>query len=125
MTTASEALVQSKVRLEAPRFGVTLWRNNVGVLLDATGRPVRYGLANDSEKLNRVLKSSDLIGWRSITITPQMVGFVVAQVVARECKPEDWRFTGTDREVAQKAWLDLITTAGGDAAFATGEGTFR
>jgi hypothetical protein len=121
----SEALVQSKVRLEAPRFGVTLWRNNVGVLLDKDGRPVRYGLANDSEKLNRVLKSSDLMGWRPVTITPAMVGMIIAQVVARECKPEGWRYTGTDRETAQKAWLDLINSAGGDAAFATGEGTFR
>ncbi len=123
--SASESRVQSLVRLEGPRFDAKLWRNNVGVLTDADGRPVRYGLANDSRELNKVLKSSDLIGWRTIIITPDMVGLRIARFVARECKPEGWRFTGTDREVAQQAWIDLVNADGGDAAFATGEGTFK
>ena len=125
MTAASEARVQSLIRLEAPLYDVTLWRNNVGVLLDATGRPVRYGLANDSRALNEVLKSSDLIGWRPVTVTPDMVGRRLALFVSRECKPGGWRFSGTPREVAQRAWIDLVNQAGGDAAFASGEGTFK
>lgn len=123
--TASESRVQSLVRLEGPRFAVKLWRNNVGVLLDKDGRPVRYGLANDSAALNRVLKSSDLIGWRTVTVTPDMIGRRLAVFVARECKPEGWRFTGTEREIAQQAWIDLVNEDGGDAAFATGEGSFK
>lgn len=122
---ASESRVQSLVRLEGPRFDVKLWRNNVGVLTDKDGRPVRYGLANDSKELNKVLKSSDLIGWRTVTVTPDMVGRKVAIFVARECKPEGWRFTGTDRELAQQNWIALVNQDGGDAAFATGEGTFK
>jgi hypothetical protein len=121
----SEARVQSLVRLEAPRFGVTLWRNNVGVLVDTTGRPVRYGLANDSRQLNAKLKSGDLIGWRTVTVTPGMVGLKLAVFVSRECKPEGWRFTGSPHERAQQAWIDIINAAGGDAAFATSEGTFK
>ena len=124
-----EARVQSLVRLQAARQGIRLWRNNVGVLKDINGRPVRYGLANDSEALNKTIKSSDLIGWRRIVITVEMVGSVIAQFVARECKEPDWAYCGdnpnpTDkvlRERAQKRWLDMVTLDGGDAAFTTGD----
>lgn len=123
----SEAYVQSLVRLEAPAKGVRLWRNNVGVLFDVNGRPVRYGLANDSATLNRELKSGDLIGWRPVLVTPDMVGRVIAQFVSRECKPADWRpaLSGErfEHEEAQRRWAKLINDAGGDACFATGEGT--
>ncbi len=119
----SEAYAQFQVRLEAPTKGVTLWRNNVGVLTDINGRPVRFGLANDSKQLNEALKSSDLIGWRPVLITPGHVGRTLAQFVSRECKAPGWTYTGTDRERAQKAWLDLVAAAGGDSAFATGPGT--
>ena len=119
----SEAFAQSQVRLEAPAAGVTLWRNNVGVLVDLTGRPVRFGLANESSALNARLKSSDLIGWRAVVVTPEMVGRRIAQFVSRECKAPGWAYRGDPREVAQKAWLDLVTVAGGDACFTTGPGT--
>jgi hypothetical protein len=115
-----EDYVQSVVRLHAPTIGETLWRNNVGVLIDATGRPVRFGLANDSPKLNAALKSGDLIGWRTVTITPEMVGARIAQFISRECKHEGWEYTGRDREAAQAAWLRMINAAGGDARFMTG-----
>lgn len=119
----SEAAVQSRVRLEAARKGLRLWRNNVGVLLDATGRPVRYGLANDSQALNKVVKSGDLIGWRSILITPSHVGSRLAQFVSRECKRPGWKFTGDDHERAQLKWLEAVTSDGGDAKFCSGEGS--
>lgn len=105
----SEAWSQSAERLAAARAGVLLWRNNVGVLQDETGRPVRYGLANESKQQNEKLKSSDLIG-----IKPN------GQLVAREMKPPGWVYTGTDREVAQLAFITLILAKGGDAAFSTG-----
>ena len=119
----SEAWAQSAVRLEASQRGARLWRNNVGSLLDARGVPVRYGLANDSAAINAVLKSGDLIGVRPVVITPEHVGTVVGQFLSREMKAPGWRYTGTPHEQAQLAWAELITSLGGDAAFATGPGT--
>lgn len=127
----TEAYVQSAIRgIEAPSKGVFLWRNNVGAgslykdedLCDSCRynlqhkkRPVRWGLANDSPKVNGVIKSADLIGLRPVTITAEMVGKRIAQFVSRECKAEDWRYTGTERELAQLAWATIINDNGGDA----------
>ncbi len=119
----SEAAVQAAVRLEAARKGVRLFRNNVGALTDARGVPVRYGLANDSKDLNKMLKSSDLVGWRPVVIGPQHVGYCIAQTVLRECKEPSWRYTGDAREEAQLNWLMLGAKDGADAAFCTGTGT--
>lgn len=117
----SEAMVQSKVRLKAAQQGAALFRNNVGVLVDDTGRPVRYGLANDSSKVNKKIKSGDLIGVRPITIAPEMVGKIIGQFMSLEVKPSGWVYTGTERERAQLKWAEIINSHGGYAKFITGE----
>lgn len=116
----SESWAQSAVRLEASKHGVTLWRNNVGALKDETGRVVRYGLANESKSMNEAIKSSDLIGWRPVIVTPAHVGHQLAVFVARECKEPGWQFRGDPRERAQEAFINLVNAAGGDARFTTG-----
>ncbi len=115
--------VQNTVRLEAAKKDVPLWRNNVGVLLNSRGRPVRFGLANDSPAMNKKIKSSDLIGIESVLITPAHVGSIIGRFVAREIKASDWTYTGTDREVAQLNYMNLVARYGGNACFATGKGT--
>lgn len=119
----TEAYSQSVVRLEAAHKGVRLWRNNVGVLCDERGVPVRYGLANDSKRLNETVKSGDLIGWRPVVITSAHVGSLIAQFVSRECKRPGWSYSGDLHEQAQLRWVELVTRDGGDACFASGEGT--
>lgn len=119
-TGRSEAWVQSAVRLEASKLGWRLFRNNVGAFQDSTGRWVRYGLANDSAALNKKLKSGDLVGIKPVVVTPEMVGQKLGVFVSREVKQEGWRYTGTEREVAQLAWINLVNSLGGDAAFTTG-----
>lgn len=116
----SEAWVQSVVRLEASKRGVLLFRNNVGALRDETGRVIRFGLANDSSAMNGVIKSSDLVGQKSVMITESMVGTTIGQFTSRECKSPGWKYTGTPREVAQLAWITLINSRGGDAKFTDG-----
>lgn len=113
----SESAVQQRVRLEAATLNQTLWRNNVGVLKDARGIPVRYGLANDSKEMNKRVKSSDLIGITSIAITPQMVGRTVAVFTAPEVKAGNWHYTGTDHEKAQHRFHTIVNAAGGIAGF--------
>ena len=115
-----EAWVQSLVRLEAPKYDAILWRNNVGVLRDKTGRPVRYGLANDSPDVNAQFKSGDLIGVRRLVVTPTMVGSIVGQFISRECKHTGWRWPGDAHEKAQFNWLRLVSSYGGDARFTSG-----
>lgn len=124
-TGKSEAHAQSLIRLDAARSGVLLFRNNVGALQDESGRVVRYGLANESKAENERIKSADLIGIRRVTILPEMVGGIIGQFVSREAKESDWHYTGADREPAQLAWAKLISAHGGDAKFATGEGSFK
>lgn len=119
----TETGVMSAVRLEAARKGVKLWRNNVGATYDASGRFIRFGLANDSPQMNRNVKSADLIGVRPVLIGPEHVGHIIGQFVSREVKAAAWRYTGTEREVAQERWAAIVTGAGGDAKFCTGEGT--
>lgn len=120
---ASEAYAQSLVRLEAPREGVYLFRNNNGAFENTAGRWVRYGLANDSKALNAVLKSHDLIGFRPVTIAPIHLGQTIAKFTSREIKAPGWTYSGTPEEVAQLNWANLINAHGGDAKFATGPGT--
>lgn len=119
----SEIAAETRVVLEAARLGFPLWKNNVGVLQDETGRPVRYGLANDSARLNKVIKSSDRIGCRPVVIEPHHVGYTIGRFVAREMKKPGWRYTGQGREPAQLAFINRVLALGGDAAFATGVGT--
>ncbi len=75
----SESAAQQDIRLAAPYRGLTLWRNNSGALMDIeSGRLVRFGLGNDSQKMNRNIKSSDLVGISTKIITPDMVRKSVA-----------------------------------------------
>lgn len=97
-----------RVQLEASRKGWRVFRNNVGQLLDARGVPVRYGL---------MVGSGDLIGWRPVTITPEMVGQTLAQFVSLEVKGP----RGVVSE-AQQRWAGMVERAGGLAIVARGEG---
>ena len=119
----SEAAIQTKIRIEATQKGGRIWRNNVGGTYTEDGSFLRYGLANDSKQMNELVKSSDLIGLRPVTITQDHVGFILGQFVAREAKPQNWVYTGTKRELAQLNFLNIVAGLGGDAAFANKEGT--
>lgn len=76
-------------------------RNNVGVLKDKNGKYIRYGLGNGS---------SDLIGWHTIRITPDMVGRKVAIFTALEIKAEDGIATKE-----QENFIAQVKAAGGYA----------
>lgn len=122
----SEAAVQSRLIRDASyeRPDVMLWRNNVGAMQDAEGRVVRYGLANESVRQNRVIKSADLIGIRRYTVTPEDVGRDLGVFVSVECKAATWTMPNKpdDHVQAQINWANLVMSYGGVAAFYNGHG---
>ncbi len=117
MLMNNESALQAQIRLEASRRGWGLWRNNVGAAYMRNGAFIRYGLANDSKRLNEHIKSGDLIGIKPIFITQEHVGLLLGQFVSREVKRPDWVYRGDEREQAQQNWIDLVRSLGGDAAF--------
>lgn len=116
--SASESNIQARTRLAAVAKKWRLWRNNRGAARTDTGTFIRFGLANDSKALGDTLKSGDLIGWRPVVITPDMVGKVLAQFVSVEIKTVDGR-TDRARLEAQQRWADLVNNDGGYAVFIT------
>jgi hypothetical protein len=101
-SSPSEHEIQQRIRLACGRGTVRLWRNNTGALVDQQGRFVRFGLCKGS---------SDLIGLRSLEITPELVGQRIAQFVALEIK------TGSGTvSPEQQAFLHLVQERGGVAA---------
>lgn len=85
----SEARVQNEIRLGLGRE-VVLFRNNVGKAWTGDARTLPDGsvLIRNPRILHAGLckGSSDLIGWRSITISADMVGKTVAVFSAVEVK---------------------------------------
>ena len=100
----SEQRIQQQIRVACSNGDTRLFRNNTGTLRDQNGRPVSFGLARGS---------ADLIGWRTVTITPDMVGQQVAVFTSIEVK------TATGRiRPEQQQWLDAVQAAGGIAGVA-------
>jgi hypothetical protein len=101
-----ETTIQQQIRLAlGTRSDLRLFRNNTGTLPDPrTGRPVQFGLAKGS---------ADLIGLRTVTITPDMVGQQVAVFTSIEVKTKSGRATP-----AQQNWLHMVRRAGGIAGIA-------
>lgn len=102
----AETTLQQQIRLAlGTRTDLRLFRNQVGQLPDPrTGRPVQFGLARGS---------ADLIGWRTIKVTPEMVGQRIAIFTSIEVKTATGRISP-----AQQAWLGAVRTAGGIAGVA-------
>lgn len=117
----SEAAVQAAVRVRASQLGGVLWRNNLGAAYLQDGTFLRYGLANDTPAMNKRVKSCDLIGMRPVVVTAEMVGSTVGIFWTREVKPTDWRYSGTERELAQARFIEIVNGMGGDAAFINDE----
>lgn len=106
----AETDLQQRIRLAlGTRADCKIFRNQVGSLPDPrTGRLVTFGLARGS---------ADLIGWRTLTITPEMVGQRIAVFTSIEVKTPTGRLAP-----AQSHWLHAVRTAGGCAGVARNVG---
>ena len=100
----SEQRIQQEIRLAISHGDTKVFRNNTGTLKDANGRPVQFGLCKGS---------ADLIGWRTVTVTPDMVGQRIAVFLSIEVKTPTGRL-----RPEQQQWLDAVQAAGGIAGVA-------
>ena len=101
-----ETPIVQRIRLAlGGRSDVRIFRNNVGKLEDRHGRWVTFGLCPGS---------SDLIGWRSVVVTPTMVGRRLALFVALEIKAPGSR-TKPEQFEMQQAFQSAVRDAGGIA----------
>ena len=98
--------------------GVKIFRNNTamgwagqiinkdaGTVTISNARPIHAGL---------IVGSSDLIGWKTVTITPDMVGKEVAVFVAVEVKKPK----GKNETKEQDTFLKMVSKSGGIAGVA-------
>lgn len=101
-----ESHVLTRIRNALNRTAnVRLFRNNCGCLRDADGRYIHYGIPGPG--------GSDLVGWTSVIVTPEMVGSRVAILTCIEVKNERGKLG-----VKQETWLDAVAAAGGRAGVA-------
>ena len=96
-----ETVLQQNIRLALGQIhSLRLFRNQVGQLPDPrTGRYVQFGLAKGS---------SDLVGFKTVKITPEMINQEVAVFVSIEIKTERGKLTDV-----QQNWLQKVKSSGG------------
>tara|TARA_R100001082_G_C4357130_1_gene157423 strand:- start:4 stop:396 length:393 start_codon:yes stop_codon:yes gene_type:complete len=96
-----ETTLQQEIRLALGQLpDLRMFRNQVGQLPDLrTGRPVQFGLAKGS---------SDLIGFKTIEVTSDMVGQKLAVFTSIEVKTAKGKLTPM-----QHNWLSFVRKAGG------------
>ena len=96
-----ETTLQQEIRLALGQLPeLRMFRNQVGQLPDLrTGRPVQFGLAKGS---------SDLIGFKTIEVTSDMVGQKLAVFTSIEVKTAKGKLTPM-----QHNWLSCVNKAGG------------
>lgn len=105
----------SETRIVMPRVQLALcrdpnvraWRNAVGFGYLPDGSPVTFGLCPDSP---------DLIGFKSVVITPEMVGQRVAIFLGVEVKTQKGRLSA-----GQRKFLAMLEQHGAIAFVARGE----
>ncbi len=99
---SSEIELQNQIRIAISKPTVKMFRNNVGSVEGKDGRRITFGLC---------VGSSDLIGFKSVTITPDMVGQKIAVFTALEVKTPTGKVSP-----AQTKFVDMVNNHGGIGA---------
>jgi len=100
-----ETNISKKIQVLCSKVGAILLRNNTGLFLTLDGkRKLQSGLGKDT---------SDLIGWTSKIVTPDMVGKPIAIFTAIEVKTKSGL-----KGAGQKNFIKAVLKAGGLAGFA-------
>ena len=118
----SEGILLKKVMIKATGLGYRIFRNNVAKAWIGKSFEIKSDMTVKVGKGDVVIfkarrfhaglckGSSDLIGWKSVTITPNMVGQKIAIFTAFECKTG--RLKTTEE---QKRFIDAVNKFGGIA----------
>ena len=76
----SEANVLNDCMIALSRAGCTVWRNNTGVLNDATGRPIKFGLCKGSSDIVGICADGRFLAVECKTetgrVSPDQVRFI-------------------------------------------------
>lgn len=116
-----ETDIQKRIQVALSKLaGLITFRNNTGTGWQGKTERGKFGalIIREPRPLDAGLckGSADLIGWRSIVITPDMVGRRVAIFAAVEVKARSGRLTAE-----QRAFLEAVWRAGGIAGVARSE----
>jgi len=107
----SESYAQKIIKNSLDKIGVHLFRNNCGCIKDRYGHFIKYGVGNPG--------GSDLIGWKTITVTDEWArankGKKVAIFTAIEVKKPGVK---PRISVLQQRFIDIVKRAGGLAGVA-------
>ena len=105
----SETDIKSECRKAAKSYSSTLFNNPRGAYQTQWGGWVTYGVGGDG--------GHDLIGWRSIIVTPEMIGQRIAIFTSVETKKPGHK-TEKKRLENQTDFRDAVLAAGGYSGFA-------
>lgn len=105
----NETSLSHHIQLQASEHGTTLFRNQTGRYELKDGRWLVSGLC---------VGGSDLIGWTSIQITPEMIGKRLAVFTAIEVKSPLASGKKKEPSAEQSRFLQAVQSAGG-VAFCT------
>ena len=94
----AETMLQQNIRLALGKLpGVRMFRNSVGQAETSDGRVIQFGLCRGS---------SDLVGYVSTEITPDMVGKRVAIFTSIEIKTKHGRVSELQQNFIDRVQLD-------------------
>lgn len=96
----SEQAIQQEIVLSLSKGDTRLLRNNCGQCRTDDGRVIRYGVGNPG--------GSDLIGIKTITVTPDMVGKKIGVFTAIEVKTPSGKVSEQ-----QQRFLSMVGVLGG------------
>ena len=98
----------NKLLMLGSKLGIVGWKNPRGLAFHKDGSPVKYGVGPNG--------ASDVIGYRKLIVTPEMVGRKIAQFFCVEVK--------TERDSVRQDQIDFINQViadGGDGLIARSE----
>ena len=103
----SEAEIQAEIMLSVP-INARLFRNQVGTYQLPDGRTISSGMGKST---------SDLVGFTSVVVTPEMVGLPVA--IFTVCEVKKPGYARSERVKNQQRFIDLVVSWGGRGRIAT------